>query len=82
MRLKSRGALAVAASAIALSSCGGVQSSGPGHAAATPVSVRLSLAATTVDVATTSGTLPRTSAEASTSASAAPKKIRTGRIAR
>ena len=39
-------------------------------------------AAITVEVATTSGTLPRASAEARTSASAAPKKIRTGRIAR
>ena len=39
-------------------------------------------AAITVEVATTSGTLPRASAEASTSTSAAPKKIRTGRIAR
>lgn len=52
MRLKSRAALAVTASAIALSSCGGVQSSEPGHAATTPVSVQLFLAATTIDVGT------------------------------
>jgi hypothetical protein len=52
MRLKSRLAFAVTASVIALSSCGGVQSGEPDPAATTPVSVRLSLAATTVDVGT------------------------------